>query len=408
MITFDKSLRDKDENGFLHVESSHISKASVNPYLGKEIPGWKELGLEPDTVYQVYRPAEELRNAASTFNRLPVLSEHVPIYAEDYAEQCQRYTIGTTGDNATFSEPYLDNGLTIWDKTYIDTVEDGSQREISCAYRYDPKLEVGEFEGKPYTIIMTNLRGNHVAIVKEGRAGSDVVVADSKPNRINMSLLTTLKKALGIAMDSKNPQSKAVGKALLAMDAEGIDPEATENTLLDAMKDINSQEEQQEGVGTDSESDAGFLDALKKFIAQYEAGQQQNPMQPAGAAGDEDPKAEGPDKEEEKPAMDAATIRRDIETSLRAEMRKKANAAAKVHPYVGTIDAMSFDSAADIFRLALDSRGFTTEGKSEEALESMVDVMLSAKPSHEFAQDSRAASAGIYDKFPRLKNIKVR
>ena len=38
-LTFDStpSVRTKDENGFLHVALTPISKATVNPYLGKEI-----------------------------------------------------------------------------------------------------------------------------------------------------------------------------------------------------------------------------------------------------------------------------------------------------------------------------------------------------------------------------------
>ena len=36
------SMRSKDANGFLHVASSNISKEVVNPYYGREIPGWEE------------------------------------------------------------------------------------------------------------------------------------------------------------------------------------------------------------------------------------------------------------------------------------------------------------------------------------------------------------------------------
>lgn len=48
-VTFDAapSQRETDENGFLHVGASHITKATVNPYYGREIPGWQEAGLTP-------------------------------------------------------------------------------------------------------------------------------------------------------------------------------------------------------------------------------------------------------------------------------------------------------------------------------------------------------------------------
>ena len=49
-LTFDAapSQRETDENGFLHVGASHITKATVNPYYGREIPGWQEAGLDPE------------------------------------------------------------------------------------------------------------------------------------------------------------------------------------------------------------------------------------------------------------------------------------------------------------------------------------------------------------------------
>ena len=39
----------------------------------------------------------------------------------------------------------------------------------------------GVYEGHRYDGIMTNIRGNHVALVKDGRAGTDVVVQDAMP-----------------------------------------------------------------------------------------------------------------------------------------------------------------------------------------------------------------------------------
>ena len=43
-IAFDArlSMRHIDDNGYLHVALTPISKACVNPYLGRELPGWEE------------------------------------------------------------------------------------------------------------------------------------------------------------------------------------------------------------------------------------------------------------------------------------------------------------------------------------------------------------------------------
>ena len=67
-LTFDStpSVRTKDENGFLHVALTPISKATVNPYLGKEIEGSKEHGFEPDKIYYGLRDPDELAKGAGT------------------------------------------------------------------------------------------------------------------------------------------------------------------------------------------------------------------------------------------------------------------------------------------------------------------------------------------------------
>lgn len=43
-IAFDAqlSMRHIDDNGYLHVALTPISKACVNPYLGRELPSWEE------------------------------------------------------------------------------------------------------------------------------------------------------------------------------------------------------------------------------------------------------------------------------------------------------------------------------------------------------------------------------
>lgn len=63
-LTFDASpsQRETDENGFLHVGASHITKATVNPYYGREIPGWQEAGLDPETVYYGLRDPEDFKH----------------------------------------------------------------------------------------------------------------------------------------------------------------------------------------------------------------------------------------------------------------------------------------------------------------------------------------------------------
>lgn len=172
-----KSVRSFDADGRLHVELTPISKSNVCPYMGKEIPDADELGLEPDKIYQLLRHPEELAKAASTFNGIQVLRQHIPVSSDDH----QPYdVVGSTGTDAEFKEPYLLNSLSVWVKDDIDDIESGEKVELSSAYRYKADMTPGTYKGVPYDGIMRDICGNHVAIVHEGRAGKDVMVADSK------------------------------------------------------------------------------------------------------------------------------------------------------------------------------------------------------------------------------------
>ena len=62
-MQFEESARTIDDNGFLHVTGCNITKEQVAPYFGREIPNWQRLGLNPDSIYKLYRPAAELKKA---------------------------------------------------------------------------------------------------------------------------------------------------------------------------------------------------------------------------------------------------------------------------------------------------------------------------------------------------------
>jgi hypothetical protein len=176
-LAFDRSsVRAYDEDGRLHIDIANISKACVSPYWGREIPNSAALGLDPNTKYHLLRHPDELAKAADTFNRLPVMIEHQPVSADAHASNL---VIGATGERAKFQPPYLTNSLVIWPQHAIDGIESNKQRELSAAYHYEPVMTPGVYEGQPYDGVMTNIRGNHLALVTDGRAGPDVIVGDS-------------------------------------------------------------------------------------------------------------------------------------------------------------------------------------------------------------------------------------
>jgi len=402
-LAFDRSARRIDADGRLHVDRSHISKATVNPYYGKEIPGYEALGLQPDTVYRLFRDPVELERGAATFARLPILSEHVPVTVDAPRPDL---VVGAIGSEITFTPPYLDADLCVWDATAIAGIETDKVRELSCAYRYVPVMEPGEFEGQPYDGRMTEIQGNHLALVEVGRAGSDVVVADRNPfnfketamkmSKLGKALFAALCAASPVlAADSalpalvgnanrKNFDRKDVKAKLLALDSD-LDPQQLDN-VIDALLDVEQDPKPVETPA--AAADESPADKLRALLA----GKVDDATLEAACgilatpAADEKPEP-GMKKEEVDAAMDG----------LRKEMREANEARVDVRPIVG--DVMGMDSAAEIYGFALDQMKVDRAGvEGAPALRALFKVAAShkvASPVH-VAQDS----AGLAAKFP--------
>jgi uncharacterized protein len=172
-----------DAEGRMRVPDCRISAARVNDYSGSEIPGGAALGLDMQKIYRVYRDRKALKAAASSFEGVQLLDDHVPVSA--LSPQKQR-VVGTVS-NVRWEAPYLVADLICWDASAIARIRDGSQKQISCGYAYIPVVEAGTVDGESFDIRMTEIVGNHVALVPLGRVGSDVVVADAMPRPRTMA-----------------------------------------------------------------------------------------------------------------------------------------------------------------------------------------------------------------------------
>lgn len=140
-LAFDRaSVRTIDANGRLQISRTNISKANVNAYYGREIPGSEELGLDPNKLYRLWRHPDELRKAAKTFNNIPVLSKHIPDFPTDPPNE---FRVGVTHSNAEFDGTYLTVGMSIWDNSAIAGIESGEQRELSASYKYVADMTPG-------------------------------------------------------------------------------------------------------------------------------------------------------------------------------------------------------------------------------------------------------------------------
>lgn len=388
-VAFDATARTYDKNGWLHISRSHITKASINPYYGREIPKGETLGLEPDRIYQMLRDPEELRRGAPTFARIPILNKHIVLSDFNSMEEKEKkkYIVGTVGSDVEFLAPYLDADTSVWDADSIAGIESELQREFSCCYRYVPIMATGIYEGQKYDGIMTQIEANHLALVESGRAGNDVLAADTrlendpmKRSKLGNSLIVALTTAFPtLAADKLEPtlatarrktfDKKKAGDAILAMDAE-LDRKCVD-FVMDALVDVDDPEPTKK----DNEKPEGAKDAAcdcempggthakdcASMKAMHSEDDDDEEMERKKAAKDKtakDKKAKDAENEPmTKKAMDSALEAQRVRY-LEADQAKR-----DVRVIVGDVVAM--DSAGEIYGFALDQMGIEHKGISD-------------------------------------------
>ena len=412
-----ESKRTYDDNGFLHVSISPLTRVQVAPYHGSEIPGWQSLGLDPERIYKGYRSAEELSKPETieSVNGIPIQLMHHMDYADAPAKATR---VGSTGTDAAFHDPYLTNSLHIQDKKAIDRINDGSMRELSLAYRYKPIFTAGVSpDGEKYDFLMTDISANHLALVDEGRAGHEVLVYDSKEGEKSMAEEVKTpqatdedpaKQEAAVAEVAKGVQdlvdlSKPAEPAAPAADEECAKPAEDEepDAIAALVKDLTA-------AGLDPSKLPGLEDRLKALAAPTATDEEC-----AKPAADEECASAEPAKDEEtapeaKPAEDEAVTeglkqcgldgedpavqkafaegmkyasqgntaeapKADAEAAAdrairdaTAKVEAKYAAIEECRRSLGKVRPMAYDCAGDVYRDAVKAEGISSKGMSDD------------------------------------------
>lgn len=418
-FAFDRSGRSYDADGRLHVRVSNISKATVNPYRGDEIPGHEALGLDPMRVYYLLRHPDELAAGAVTFNNLPLLSQHVPVTAYGEDSHMPGLVVGSLGTDAEYDHPYLRNSLVVWSGPAIEAIEQREMQELSCAYRYEPDMTRGVYEGLHYDGIMRNIVGNHVALVKNGRAGSDVVVGDSQFEGSPMVLKSRTALMLnGALLAGLTPHLAADAKLDLTAALDGVTAgnlaKKADKLAARVLREVTPK------LAADASLDVDDVARLLAAVPKLAADEDEIPDDEPATAEDEDEEDEpetGEDEDEEdgperRPAMDAAMVRKiaaDARNSAIAEMQAIRDAERLVAPLIGEIKSAPSD-AASVYRMALDHAGVKHKGVHESALRPMVELVLAQPkggdaPRKGLAMDAKAVTS-FHERFPTASRVK--
>jgi len=425
-----ESKRTYDDNGFLHVSISPLTRVQVAPYHGSEIPGWQSLGLDPEHIYKGYRSAEELSKPETieSVNGIPIQLMHHMDYADAPAKATR---VGSTGTDAAFHDPYLTNSLHIQDKKAIDRINDGSMRELSLAYRYKPIFTAGVSpDGEKYDFLMTDISANHLALVDEGRAGHEVLVYDSKEGEKSMAEEVKTpqatdeepaKQEAAVAEVAKGVQdlvdlSKPAEPAAPAADEECAKPAEDEepDAIAALVKDLTA-------AGLDPSKLPGLEDRLRALAAPAPA--EDGEEKPAA---DEECASAEPAKDEEtapeaKPAEDEAVTeglkqcgldgedpavqkafaegmkyasqgntaeapKADAEAAAdrairdaTAKVEAKYAAIEECRRSLGKVKPMAYDCAGSVYRDAVKAEGINPKGMSDDVARNVYRTVITMK-----------------------------
>lgn len=175
------SARIADNNGWFEIPANPLSKVGVFDYLGSSINA-----PEPNRIYKVYRPADELGSpdTLNSFRLVPLVDNHTMLgksknSGKVYMPVEQKGAHGTTGDNIWFDtiDGLIRGNIKVWSNNMASAIDAGKV-DLSLGYHCKYDWTPGVYNGVAYDCVQRQIRGNHVANVDDGRMGDVVSVMD--------------------------------------------------------------------------------------------------------------------------------------------------------------------------------------------------------------------------------------
>ncbi len=219
-----------DDNGYL-VTTAKLARIGAMQYLGEEI------GKESGKVYDVHVDPDDLFNDATikSFENMPITIEHpTEMYVD--ANNWQELAVGHISNiRKDETGEFLIGDVVVNSPKAIKIIQDG-KIEVSCGYDAD----LVDADGK---IKKANIKGNHLAIVNEGRCGDKCKLGDGKPTMKKQTLASMILARIG----KKSPVVLAtkIGDAKKRLgDAQGEYTQKLADLAALVASDVSAEEKQ--------------------------------------------------------------------------------------------------------------------------------------------------------------------
>jgi len=264
---------------------------------------------------------------------------------------------GVIGEEVFFKDGVLYANIKAFSSTLAALIQAG-KRELSAGYRCIYDMTAGVWNGLRYDAIQRNIRGNHLALVTEGRMGPDVAVMDHFTFTFDAEELEMAEENKG----GEGGEGGGAGSMTLEQVASLVGELAPQVAkLTEAFAKLSPGAAASTATPEDNDSMGGDKGAPPAAAT--------DPATPApeakkdGEGGEGTPAGSG---------MDAAAIER----SVLGRIAKRDALAAKISQHVGAFDHASM-TLDDVVSYGCDKLGIKADKGVQAA---MLDGYLQAKP----------------------------
>jgi len=147
------------------------------------------------SIRREYRPETEVASPESlaSFAGKAITLEHPPVLLD--SANTKDYQIGFSGTEVVYDNGFVRAVMTITDKDAIERIMRGDAKEVSAGYRVNYEATPGVTDnGENYDGIQKEINGNHIAVVRRGRAGPQVKLHLDRLDAADPSLFNSIEE----------------------------------------------------------------------------------------------------------------------------------------------------------------------------------------------------------------------
>ena len=147
------------------------------------------------SIRREYRPESEVASPESlaSFAGKAITLEHPKVLLD--STNTKDYQIGFSGTEVVYDNGFVRAVMTITDQDAIERIMRGDAKEVSAGYRVNYEANAGVTDsGENYDGIQKEISGNHIAVVRRGRAGPQVKLHLDRLDAADPSLITPLEE----------------------------------------------------------------------------------------------------------------------------------------------------------------------------------------------------------------------